>query len=195
MMNHSTDDLKRFEELLLERGYNWFTPYEKNNLIALLAVKNNLIYSQVTDEYILDYHKKLKTGILKEICEEEIVKGFTATNGHFYRTNRDDQINMIGQKDELSEDSTITVVPWKTEDTGYINHTREEWMKVYVEAFAHKKEKLFKYDMLKGQVLSATTHEEVVGIKFDSPIQDTIEEDATVDSTETISEETSETTV
>src|SRR5437763_9836650 len=86
---------------------------------------------QVTD--ILADAKANKIRELNNKCEAVIVAGFTSSNGHTYRTNRDDQVNMIGQKDDLA-DGTVTVIPWKTEDVGYINHTRDEWFTVYSEA-------------------------------------------------------------
>lgn len=112
----------------------------------------------------LSYFQDLKSAELKQKCEDAIVFGFTASNGHFYRTNRDDQTNMIGQKDEIATDETITQVAWKTEDVGYLMHTREEWLTIYQEAFNHKKTQLFKYDSLKKQVYTCTTKEEVDAI-------------------------------
>lgn len=154
------------ERKMVKYGYDLFSVDEKNNLISLLANRNKLLYSQITDEYILNHHKNLKINILNEQCELSIVNGFTASNGHHYRMNRDDQINMIGQKDTLLSDPTITVVSWKTEDAGYVDHTREEWLQVYKEAFEHKKYQLLKYNDLKQKVLKATTHEEIVKINW-----------------------------
>lgn len=156
------------EEKLVEQGYHTFSLQEKNSLVAILANRENLVYSDVDEDYILTYHKLLKGQLLAETCEAAILKGFTATNGHFYRTNRDDQVNMIGQKDELNADPLIEVVPWKTEDAGYIVHTKEEWLKVYQEAFAFKKTQLFKYNELKQKVAAATGHEELVAITWDA---------------------------
>jgi hypothetical protein len=160
------------EKMLIEQGYDTFGLENKNRLITILAEREGLVLSQVTDEYILNHHKQLKVDILSEICESNIVKGFTASNGNTYRTNRDDQVNMIGQKDELAEDPSITVVHWKTENLGYIEHTREEWMKVYIEAFSHKKSNLFRYNSLKHKVLNATTHSEIVGINWDTSLEE-----------------------
>jgi hypothetical protein len=97
--------------------------------------------------------KAIKIASLKRLCELAIEEGFTSKiNGHHYRTNRDDQINFIGQKDELTSDPSIIDVPWKTEDAGYVVHTREEWLKIHSEGLAHKKAQLFKYDQLKQAV-------------------------------------------
>jgi hypothetical protein len=160
------------EQKLVEVGFDKFSLPDKNMLISILANREELMYSQITDEYILNHHKQLKIDILSEKCEEAIITGFKSSNGHWYRTNRDDQINMIGQKDLLMADETVTIVPWKTEDTGYINHTREEWLQVYIEAFKHKKTQLLKYNTLKQQVLNATTHNEIVAIKWEDEIQE-----------------------
>lgn len=130
-----------------------------------LKVKNKdaIIYEELFEEVSksLEQEKLEKIAELKAICEQTILKGFVSSNGYFYRTNRDDQTNMIGQKDELTTNSAITSVPWKTEDAGYMQHTREEWLVIYNEAFAHKKAQLFKYDSLKTKVNSFTTIAEV----------------------------------
>lgn len=110
---------------------------------------------------VLEKKKIEKIQEMNDICEQKIVEGFLSSNGHYYRTNRDDQINMIGQKDALLADPSIVSVQWKTEDMGYIDHTREEWLQVYGEAFTHKKTQLFKYNTLKQQIQATTTIEEI----------------------------------
>lgn len=123
-------------------------------------------WAEGNKEKILENMKNAKIEDLNRTCEESIEAGFISSNGHHYRTNRDDQVNMIGQKDELTEDLEITVVSWKTEDLGYIDHSRDEWLLVYKEAFAHKKAQLLKYDDLKKQVLLCQTIEEVQAIQW-----------------------------
>jgi hypothetical protein len=126
-----------------------------------------LVFGQKIDfEYSLGSAIQEKLLLLKGECESEIESGFTSSNGHTYRTNRDDQINFIGQKDRLASDESITTIPWKTEDAGYINHSREEWMQVYYEAFDHKQAQLLKYDQLKQQVEAAQTVEELDNINW-----------------------------
>ncbi len=159
--------LTELDYKLLKVGLNGMSLDEKNRLISQIANKERVAFFEITESYILDYHKTLKKDLMSEDCETKIIEGFIASNGRRYRTNRDDQVNMIGQKDELSEDDTITQVMWKTEDAGYISHTKEEWLKIYIEAFSHKKTQLFKYNTLKQQVALATSHEEIVDIKWD----------------------------
>lgn len=118
------------------------------------------------DAEYLEKLKAIKKEKFKSMCEEDILIGFTATNGHFYRTNRDDQLNMSGQKTELDDDLSITTVAWKTEDVGYIIHTREEWLNIYIQAFQHKKKTLEKYNTLKLQIRDAITETELAGITW-----------------------------
>ena len=114
----------------------------------------------------LEYFKEVKVLYFKNKCEYVIEEGFTASNGNFYRTNRDDQTNMIGQKDSLSDNPAILQVPWKTEDKGYIMHSRDEWLMISREAFAHKPNQLFKYDAIKNLTLGVTTLEELNAINW-----------------------------
>jgi len=75
----------------------------------------------------------------------------------------------LGQFNAISTDPLIETVMWKTEDAGYISHTREGWLDIYRQAFTHKQTQLFKYDTLKKQVNDAKTHEELTAITWDEP--------------------------
>lgn len=109
--------------------------------------------------------KKMKIEELQKRCQEDIEGGFISQlNNHHYRTNGDDQLNLLGKFNQLMNDSTITTVMWKTEDEGYIEHDRDTWLQIYNEALAAKETKLFKYDQLKKQVNVAMTKEEVEAI-------------------------------
>jgi hypothetical protein len=160
--------ISEIEQLLLDNGYDSLSPYDMNRVIVHVAgaMGKSSNYNDITLEDVFNYHKELKISIFKQLCEESILEGFTSSNGHFYRTNRDDQINLMGQRDELVFDETIDKVMWKTEDVGYVEHTRDEWLMVYSEAFAHKKKQLFKYNTLKGELESAIDDKELVAIKW-----------------------------
>ncbi|MGR5954245.1 DUF4376 domain-containing protein [Bacillus paranthracis] len=133
-----------------------------------MARKEGSILSYITDEYILNHHKKLKSAILSEKCDEVIVTGFKSTNGHTYRMKGDDQINFIGQAHELIFfDKETETVPWLTEDADYVVHSRDEWLNnVYREAFMHKKVQLYKYSELKKKITDAKTHAEIVAVTW-----------------------------
>ncbi|MGJ9384898.1 hypothetical protein [Salipaludibacillus sp. CF4.18] len=66
----------------------------------------------------------------------------------------------------VNRNTTITNIMWKTEDFGYVDHTRDEWLTVYSEAFGHKKEQLFKYDQLKEMTSGCETLDEVKGVAW-----------------------------
>lgn len=163
-----------FDKKLIEQGLDAFPVNEKNSFILSLADLNQVSLTEITEAYLLQYHKDLKIKVFSSLCEDKIVEGFVSTTGRKYRTNRDDQINMIGQKDELESDPSITTVPWKTEDLGYIDHTREEWLAIYSEAFKHKKDTLLRYNLKKQQITSATGHGELVAISWDSPLPEVV---------------------
>lgn len=155
---------KQAENILLQQGYDSMNIDDKNSLLVIISNKENIAFSDVDSDYILNYHKTLKITNLSNQCNDAITMGFTSSNGHIYRLNDKDQINMIGQKDELKEDDTIVDVLWKTEDMGYINHTRDEWFLVYKEAFAWKKQQLLKYNDLKTKVINAKIHDDIIKI-------------------------------
>lgn len=115
----------------------------------------------------LNDSQELKKKEMNFRCEKAIINGFASTNGHVYRTNRDDQTNLIGQYNEVIADETVLVVYWKTEDEGYVSHTRNEWLaNVYQEGFMHKEKQLFKYDTRKKQIYDCTEISEVAAITW-----------------------------
>lgn len=153
------------ERTLLDVGFDAMDITQKNKLISLLANKAGKMYYEIAQADILQRHKDLRIEELKDKCGETIATGFVSSNGHNYRTNGDDRENMLGQAVELILDSTIATVTWKTEDIGYIDHTRDDWLKkVFLEALAFKKTTLFKYNTLKTQVISSTTDAEVLAV-------------------------------
>lgn len=154
----------QLEQKLVENGYNSFSLQDKNNLIALLANREGLLYSAVNDDYILQHHRDLKIELFDEMCENKIIAGFESSNGHTYRCNRDDQLNMIGKKDQLMYDTTIETVYWRTEDSGYVALSRDEFLIVYREALSHKENTIFKYNDLKKQIIQAKNHDDIVAI-------------------------------
>jgi hypothetical protein len=159
------------EQEFFKYGYSYFTVPMKNQFVQYLAEKKNLPYTSITEDYIFNYLKSIRKEFIKAQCEEDILEGFTASNGHVYRTNRDDQTNMIGQKDYLNDHPEVTQVKWKTEDAGYIVHTREEWLGIYLEAFNVKMVKLYKYDALSKQIIQATNEAEVLGITWEDEVE------------------------
>lgn len=131
------------------------------------TIKNGVIvFGEQKNKFSLGEYKQTKVQHLSTQCEQSIEEGFISTNGHFYRTNRDDQTNFMGEKEYLNDHPEIEEVVWKTEDEGYLPHAREEWIKVFHEGIQHKKQQLYKYDKLRALVNAATTQEEVDAINW-----------------------------
>lgn len=159
--------LTAIEKKLLEIGFDAFTISEKNQLISMLANNADKMYYEVTQDDVVNHHKQLKIDLLDDVSRTVIANGFLSTNGHTYRTNSDDRENMIGKAVQLILKPEIVSVQWKTEDVGYIEHTRDEWLTyVFLEGLTHKETNLFKYNTLKGQVSLATTDAEVLAITW-----------------------------
>lgn len=157
-----TDDY--FNEQILIDPFYYVPPYSIEERFIRPRYNRTLgkfVEGEINDE-LLSQFKQLKIDNLNRTCDTQIDEGFTSSNGHRYRLTRDDQINMMGRKSELKEDETITQVDWKTEDAGYITHTREEWLNVvYREAFNYKESQIYKYNQLKQQVLACVSIDEI----------------------------------
>ncbi|UXQ88948.1 hypothetical protein Thu_105 [Bacillus phage Thurquoise] len=135
-----------FEEILVAQGFDAMVQDHKNKLSQVLAERFHMSFWEVTPAFILSHHKKLKIQVMDEACVTAITQGFTSVNGHKYRLNDDDQTNFLGQKDRLRDKPEIDTVAWRTEDSGYAQHTRADWLVVQAEAFDHKLTQLMKYD-------------------------------------------------
>lgn len=159
--------LTRLEKKLIEEGISAFTLEEKNMFIQYIARRNALPVNQITDEYILEYHKQMKREEFSKKCQTNIRKGFVSSNGHTYRTDYDDQINFMGKMIYLLADPTITTIMWETEDEGCLEHTRDEWIIVFKEGIEHKERNIFKYNSLLTDLDNAETHEEIIKITWE----------------------------
>lgn len=142
---------------------------ERNNFALATSYRVNTITKQIEFDYNpnfkLEEYKSFKIEELNKKCQEDIFGGFTSSlNQHIYRTNNEDQLNFLGKFNQLINDSSIISVMWKTEDVGYIEHSREDWLKIYNEALAVKEQKLFKVNQLKLKVNNALTKEEIEAV-------------------------------
>lgn len=147
-------------------GFEGMDADSQNYLVNAISRKTGITLWQIKPEDILNYHKNLKISMQNEFCEIAIAAGFTSSNGHKYRTNTDDQINFLGKMIMLQMKPDITEVPWKTEDAGYIVHTKEDWLTVASEGFAHKEEQLLKFNEKTTTIKNATTHAQIVAVSW-----------------------------
>lgn len=155
------------EQKMVEQGYDNLSLSAKNILISTLANRNSMLLSDVNPAYVLQQHQNLKIELFSDICENKIIGGFTsASTNHTFRLNRDDQINMMGKKDQIKEDSTITTVNWLTLDAGYQAFTTAQFLTIYGEALNYKESVLSQYNTYKGQILACTTHAAIFAIQW-----------------------------
>lgn len=160
----------QLEQQLVEQGYSSFTTDQKNLLIATLANRSGLTFSAITDDYVLSWHKTLKKALIEEDKFSDIATGFTSSNGHRYSVSSDDQVNFLGEKASLDIDPTVTSVDWEQLDVGvWVTHTKDEWLQVFKEAFAYKKNCLMQCNILKSKLDAATTEDAVFAISWVNP--------------------------
>lgn len=158
-----------YDKKILREGVEALSLFEKNEFIMYLANKHQKPVNEITEDFILDYHKKLKINDFSIRCEDDILEGFTSpTTGHTYHTGRDDQFNMFAKYIMTKDDPTVTEILWKAEDVGeQIPHTKEEFIEVVMEGFRHVERTLLKLDNLRKKIRKCTTDAELVAITWD----------------------------
>lgn len=121
------------------------------------------------ESLFLQKNKDNKTIKINADCETKIISFFPSSalgNIHYYQSDRDDQINLMGLVtagvDDLlkcgfkNDDESITW-EWKP-------HTKEQLKDVFDDGYTYKKEQLLRAANLKNQVSAAVTIEELVKI-------------------------------
>lgn len=156
------------EQVLLSTGYDKMSTDDKNSLLAIIANKDNMAFTDITADYILQYHKDLKKAWLYQQRDVTIQGGITSTDGHTYTTHPDDQTNMLGIMVDILSDSTITSVQWSQADTNTIaTYTVDDWKaNVFKQVFSFKNSQMIKCSNLVTQVIAATTHDALVAITW-----------------------------
>ena len=161
--------LTLFDKFIMSNDFDKMNQQQKDEVAAHIARQKGISMRNMPDQTILDYHKEIKSIALNEICESTIENGFESeVNGHHYRTNKDDQINFIGQCQLLFLEPSIETIIWKTEDAGPISITRKEFMGIYKEGLLHKNNTIQKYWQKKMAVSACSTHAEIIAIDWNS---------------------------
>lgn len=123
------------------------------------------------ESLFLQKNKDNKTIKINADCETTIISHFSSNalgSFHYYQSDRDDQINLMGLVttgvDDLlkcgfkNDDESITW-EWKP-------HTKEQLKNVFDDGSAYKKEQLLRAANLKNQVSTAETIEEILSIAW-----------------------------
>ena len=161
------------ERLVLVEKFDEMSNTQKDYVASIVANEKGKRIRDISDDEILQYHKDLLKQSFDDKCSYAIEAGFVSNvNKHIYRTNRDDQINFIGQYLLVREDYTIPRVYWKTEDAGVLPLTREDFMMIYREALMHKNLVIQRFWEKKVMIDNCTTHSELRKIIWDFPTPD-----------------------
>lgn len=114
----------------------------------------------------VEFVRESKLRELADACQADILAGLHASNGHTYQFDFKDQDNISQQLTLMLLDPTISVIPWKTMDSGIVNHTRAEFITVARDAEAHKRNNMGRYWQLEARVKSAMTDTDILPIKW-----------------------------
>lgn len=114
----------------------------------------------------LAYYKQNKLNELSDSCQNTIYGGFKGTDGHTYQFAAQDQLNITQQMLVLVSDPTIITVQWKTEDSGIITLTRQQFLTMCNDANNFKRQNMGKYWQLATQVEACTTENDIDTINW-----------------------------
>lgn len=128
-----------------------------------------LIYNPESAENVLQRAIVAKISELDEACTKDIYGTFVSTaidgNQHVFSFDSEAQLNFLGFKTELLGNSAA-MVEWNTKDAGRFIIGKEQFDKLWRDAFAAKYAKMKKYRTLKDEVESCTRVEDVAKISY-----------------------------
>lgn len=112
---------------------------------------------------ILKKRKKIEE--LNNACNAEILSGHVSSAlgvEHEYDFDMEAQMNLAGTMIAITSGLyALPEVGWKTKDSGYLNHTIEQFKHLFGDGLVHKQNKIYKFAGLKAQVEACTTEESV----------------------------------
>ncbi|ASR79870.1 hypothetical protein JANET_106 [Bacillus phage Janet] len=162
------DSFKPYEHELVTKGFDGMSVINQNELIAKLANNFGVSYFNVEHNMILDVHKTLKLRMLEEDYNMTIDGGYLDMNsGHLYDMSTESQADFNSVR-ILLESKPQEHINWMTEDSGEVSHTSAEWLSVFEGLTLYKQELKHKYISLCKKTTDATSHQEILDIKWDA---------------------------
>ncbi|AEQ34229.1 tail fiber protein [Bacillus phage Bastille] len=162
------DNMKPYEHELVTKGFDGMSVINQNELIAKLANNFGVSYFNVEHSMILDVHKTLKLRLLEEDYNMTIDGGYLdMNNGHLYDMSTSSQADFNSVR-ILLESKPQEHINWMTEDSGEVSHTSAEWLAVFEGLTLCKQELKHKYISLCKKTTDATSHQEILDIKWDA---------------------------
>ncbi|AXR68224.1 DUF4376 domain-containing protein [Leptospira mayottensis] len=160
------------EERILQSWEDQINPETETDIEPLKNEDGSLLPHQVYTEsggWIVDVVQK-KNSLIKlvnSICESKIIAGFVSSalgTPHFYTSDRDDQLNLVGL---VSLNSSVS---YKCTDQNgvkeYRNHTANQIKQVLSDGAIRKTLLLQKYTSLKSEIQSAKTVKQLNRIRI-----------------------------
>ncbi|TGV13629.1 DUF4376 domain-containing protein [Mesorhizobium sp. M00.F.Ca.ET.186.01.1.1] len=130
-------------------------------------VTETIIWNLTPPEASLEQVKQAKIDFLNQECCQAIYAGFTSVStGYQFRFNEEAQANFNQQSTLFLLKPDLAEIQWKTEDSGIVRLTREQFIEVVLEAGQHKQQQIAKYWTLKAQVEAAETKEQIDAINW-----------------------------
>ena len=133
------------------------------------TIENNIpaYFTYVPDSVRLPSMQQAKIEEINLACNLEILNGFKSSASgeeHSYKFDEEYQRNfglMIGA---ISVDPSLDSIPWPTKNIGIVNHTRSEFIQLYLDGKLFMESKLYRYFSLKEQILAMTSIEQIKAI-------------------------------
>lgn len=99
--------------------------------------------------------KQRKKDELSQKCNQSIISGFTSSAlgvSHTYPSDEEAQRNFNSEINKFLIDSTYTISEFKTIDSGYLAHTKDQLFQVFSDGHSFKINQLSRLNTLKSQV-------------------------------------------
>lgn len=115
---------------------------------------------------ILEDIRQSKISILNNACNASILSGFTSNalgDEHTYDFDYEAQTNLGGMLNAIMAEIVTEEIDWKASGLP-VPHTINQFKQVYADGLTHKNSLITKYWMLKSQVLSAHSVEDIESV-------------------------------
>ncbi|OTZ58492.1 hypothetical protein [Bacillus thuringiensis] len=157
---------KPYEEHLLQDGYDALSYEHKNMLVLDLANNFGVTFNEVTMDMILTVHKTLKLAETEEIHQMEIEAGFVHPETlRMYDITIKKQVDMIGIR-VLLQTTDKKSVDIRTEDSGVVTHTRDEFIDLFEKVISYKDALDTKLIRLNEAIMTAKTTKDLLALDW-----------------------------
>lgn len=157
---------KPYEEHLLQDGYDALSYEHKNMLVLDLANNFGVTFNEVTMDMILTVHKTLKLAETEEIHQMEIEAVFVHPETlRMYDITIKKQVDMIGIR-VLLQTTDKKSVDIRTEDSGVVTHTRDEFIDLFEKVISYKDALDTKLIRLNEAIMTAKTTKDLLALDW-----------------------------